>query len=143
MSTSEPFGGSLRLSERHALVCGASAGIGRATAVALASLGARVTLLARRQDVLEQAVRAVGAAGAADARPLVADLDKHDDFIASIRALLAQHGPVHVLVNNSGGPAPGAILGSDARAFQAGFTRVLYASQALVDLCLPGMRQAA
>ena len=41
------------LSGRHALVCGASAGIGRASALALASRGADLTLLARRQEQLE------------------------------------------------------------------------------------------
>ena len=142
MSVSEPLGGTLSLAGRHALVCGASAGIGRASALALASLGARITVLARRRDALEALVPALRTAGAAKPAALVADLDDPESFESAVRALLAAGGPVHVLVNNSGGPAPGAILASAPEHFAAGFARVLYSAQSLVQMCLPGMRAA-
>jgi 3-oxoacyl-[acyl-carrier protein] reductase len=142
MSASEPLGGQLSLAGRHALVCGASAGIGRASALALASLGARITVLARRRDVLEAFLPALRSAGASAAAALVADLDDPESFEPAVRALLDAGGAVQVLVNNSGGPAPGAILASSPAHFAAGFTRVLYSAQSLVQMCLPGMREA-
>ena len=142
MTSHEPFGGSLSLASRHALVCGASAGIGHAAALALASLGAQVTVLARRADKLAAMLPRLREAGAAGAQYVVADLDDRARFEPAIRTLLAEHGAVHILVNNSGGPAPGAVLDSGAGHFDAGFARVLYAAQALVQACLPGMRAA-
>lgn len=142
MMAHEPFGGSLSLASRHALVCGASAGIGHAAALALASLGASVTVLARREEKLAAMLPRLREAGARAAQFVVADLDDARRFEPAIAALLAEHGPVHVLVNNSGGPAPRAILDSGTEHFDAGFTRVLYAAQALVRACLPGMSAA-
>jgi 3-oxoacyl-[acyl-carrier protein] reductase len=138
----EPFGGTLSLASRHALVCGASAGIGRAAALALATLGARLTVLARRRTSLEELVPELRAAGAADADLVVADLDDRNGLVSRVGDALASRGPVHVLVNNSGGPAPGPALEMDAAQFDAGFARVLHSAQALVRLCLPGMRAA-
>jgi 3-oxoacyl-[acyl-carrier protein] reductase len=137
---SNPFDGMLGLAARHALVCGASAGIGRAAALALASLGARVTVLARRRSVLEELLPQLRAAGAPDAGLVVADLDDRDGLAARVRDGLAARGAVDVLVNNSGGPAPGPVLAATGAQFDAGFTRVLYSAQTLVGLCLPGMQ---
>ena len=139
---SAPFDGMLALESHHALVCGASAGIGRATALALASLGARVTVLARRRPLLEELVPLLRAAGAPEAGFVVADLDDRDGLADRVRDGLASRGAVDVLVNNSGGPAPGPVLGAEAVQFDAGFTRVLHSAQTLVRLCLPSMQAA-
>src|SRR5262249_33513357 len=98
--------------------------------------------LARRAERLEAALPELRAAGAESAAFVAADLDDRAGLEPQIRALVARAGPIHVLVNNSGGPAPGAILESDPASFGAGFARVLFAAQALVGLCLPGMRAA-
>ena len=65
----------LDLSGRTALVCGASAGIGRSTALSLAAHGATVVGLARRQERLETLVSELRAAGASNPSFIVADLD--------------------------------------------------------------------
>lgn len=142
MTAHEPFGGGLSLASRHALVCGASAGIGNAAALALASLGATVTVLARREEKLAAMLPLLRQAGAGGAQFVTADLDDRSRFEPAIQKLLAVHGPVHVLVNNSGGPAPRAVLDADPEHFDAGFARVLYAAQSLVRACLPGMQAA-
>ena len=64
------------LTGKHALVCGASGGIGRATALALATLGADVTVLARSREKLEGLVEPLHDAGSPAARFLMADLDE-------------------------------------------------------------------
>lgn len=124
---------------RHALVCGASSGIGRATALALATSGAEVTVLARSEKNLRTTVDELAAAGASAARFLAADHDDRAALAESVRGLLEAHGPVHILVNNSGGPLPGALMDVAEEEFHAAFARHLYANHLLVKLLVPGM----
>jgi 3-oxoacyl-[acyl-carrier protein] reductase len=130
------------LQGRRALVCGASAGIGRATALALAARGAQVIGLARRADRLAALADAIGAAGMPALVPLVADLDDRPALIAAVRAELERGGPVHVLINNAGGPPGGPLLQADDAAFVHAFGRHLLAPQALLRLLVPGMAAA-
>ena len=130
------------LASRHALVCGASAGIGRAAALALAGRGAWVTALARRREVLERFVPELLQAGASRADCLVADLDDRAGLETRVSAYLAESGPVHVLVHNTGGPKPGALLEATEAHFLAAIGRILLSAHLLVRLVLPGMREA-
>ena len=131
----------LDLAGRHALVCGASEGIGRAAARELASLGADVTVLSRRQDALEAVVATLPRASAQHHAALVADVSRPDELRARIDALAAAR-PVQILVNNTGGPAGGTALAADAMAFADAFGRHLLASHALVQAVVPGMKAA-
>ncbi len=130
------------LSDKHALVCGASAGIGRATALALAAQGARVTVLARRADRLEALIPALLDAGAASARALTADLDDRADLAQRIESLLALAGPVHILINNAGGPPGGPLLQATEEALLTALGRHLLASHLLAQKLVPGMVEA-
>ncbi len=127
------------LAGRHALVCGASGGIGRAVAVALAAQGARVTALARRQTELARLVQELAADGANDPAYVVADLDDRPALDPKVADLLARRGSVAVLVNNTGGAPSGPILEADAAAFESAFGRHLLAAHALVRAVSPGM----
>lgn len=132
----------LALTGRHALVCGASSGIGRATALALARLGARVTGLARRQEKLEELLAELKSAGAPEARFVVADLADRPLLRRKVDELLGCAGPVHVLVNNTGGPASGPILEAEESEFLRAFELHVLAAHQLVRQLLPGMREA-
>lgn len=142
MNDAAPLFGQLSLTRRHALVCGASAGIGRAAALAIASLGANVSVLARRAELLESLLPELRRAGASAARALVADLDDRKRLVPAVERFLSAHGPVHVLVTNSGGPPAGRLLDAADTAFEAAIGRILLASQQLVQLVLPGMQAA-
>ena len=131
----------LNLSGRHALVCGASAGIGRAAAHELALLGADVTVLSRRAEALREVVDALPRAGAQRHGLLVADVADTDGLRAAIEALVSEH-PVHALVNNTAGPAGGPVQAAEEAAFLDTFRRHLLANHALVQAVLPGMRAA-
>lgn len=131
-----------RLDGRHALVCGASDGIGRATAMALATRGAAITALARNESRLKELVPLLLKAGAPVARILVADLDRREALSASIDHWIAEQGPIHILVNNSGGPASGPILDATEEQFLQAFGRHVLASHLLVRKALPGMKAA-
>lgn len=132
----------LDLSGRHALVCGASEGIGRAAAHELALLGADVTVLARRPGVLEQVAAALPRSGGQQHGWIAADVAQHDALRSQVQALAAGK-PVQILVNNTGGPPGGPAHAADAAAFLDAFHQHLLANQILLQAVLPGMRSAS
>lgn len=131
----------LDLTGRHALVCGASEGIGRATAQELALLGANVTVLARRQDALDTVVAALPRANGQVHRSVVGDMGDREALRNALAALVAE-APVHILVNNTGGPPGGTVFDAEADAFLDAFGKHVLANQALVQTVVPGMRAA-
>ncbi|HTL99256.1 MAG TPA: SDR family oxidoreductase, partial [Holophagaceae bacterium] len=128
------------LEGRRALVTGASAGIGRATALELAARGCAVTVLARSASRLESLLPDLRAAGAPEAWALEADLEDRAALRRIVEAHLAATGPVEILVNNAGGPPGGAILDADEADFLRAFGRLLMAPHLLVKLLVPGMK---
>ena len=128
----------MELAGRHALVCGASKGIGRATAVTLARRGAHVTALARSADRLDSLVAQLRDEGVV-ARALTADLDHHDALLARVDQLVRTNGTVHIVVHNTGGPAAGPLLDAPADALAAAFHRHVLSAHLLAQRLLPGM----
>ncbi len=131
----------LNLRGKHALVCGASEGIGRATAHELALLGADVTVLARRADALQAVVDGLPRIDTQRHGLVVADVSDTDALRVSVNALIAER-PLHILVNNTAGPAGGPACAASEDAFMDTFRRHLLANHALVQAALPGMRTA-
>lgn len=131
----------LDLSGRHALVCGASEGIGRAAAIELAELGADVTLLARREAALQAAVAALPANGSQRHGYLIADISQ-TQALGDAVAALATATPVHILINNTGGPPGGPAHSAAIEAYLDAFNKHLVANQTLLQAVLPGMRAA-
>jgi 3-oxoacyl-[acyl-carrier protein] reductase len=131
----------LDLAGRHALVCGASEGIGRAAAHELALLGADVTVLARRAEVLEQVAAELPRRDAQQHGFIAADVTRTDALKAQAEALAAGR-PVHILVNNTAGPPGGPAYSAAEDAYLDAFRRHLLANQVLVQALLPGMRAA-
>lgn len=132
----------LDLTGRHALVCGASSGIGRAAAMALAGLGANLTILARRADQLNGLRPILKNAGAGETHALVADLDNRAELKAKVEAHLAKTGPVHILLNNTGGPPSGPLLQAKEEDFVKPYGRHLLAAHLLTQLVVPGMKES-
>ncbi len=124
------------LADRHALVCGASAGIGQAAARALAARGARLTLVARRKTALEELASEISG----EVGIVAADLDDRDGLQAALDQ--ASLGPVHILINNTGGPKSGPLLESEEGALLEAFGRHVLAAHQLVQRFLPDMREA-
>lgn len=132
----------LNLDGRHAVVCGASQGIGHASAIELALLGASVTLLARRVELLE-ALAAELPHTHADQRHGFIAADVSDTAALRTQAeTLVAHAPVHILVNNSGGPPPGSVLDAAPEDFYAAWRQHLLACHTLAQAVVPGMRAA-
>jgi 3-oxoacyl-[acyl-carrier protein] reductase len=131
----------LPLENRHALVCGASEGIGRAAAVALAELGATITLLARRQDRLDEVLAALPRSAGQAHGTLSADVGATDVLRGKLDVLVAAN-PVHVLINNTAGPPGGPAHSAMPEQYLAVFRQHLIANQVLVQATLPGMKSA-
>lgn len=96
---------------RHVVVSGAGTGIGRAIALRFAREGVRLSMFARGLERLEATAELARAAGASSVHALACDVRDGAAVEACFERLAAQHGPVHVLVANSGigGPnGPGA-----------------------------------
>lgn len=130
----------LTLNERHALVGGASRGIGLAAATELASLGANVTLLARSANDLGAAAAGLPRVHATQHHDWhsVDMLDTAQLQITAMAIVSAQ--PVHILINNTGGPPAGSAQAATIDAFEAAFRQHLLANQTLLQALLPTMR---
>jgi NAD(P)-dependent dehydrogenase (short-subunit alcohol dehydrogenase family) len=108
MSMSESHSG---LSGRHALVTGASRGIGAAIAAALAAAGARVSLVGRDAQRLTEVAAQLG--GSDRAVAVVGDVTRGDAVRSAFAAARQKLGPVHILVNNAGQAASAPFADTD------------------------------
>ncbi len=90
-----------RLEGKTALITGASSGIGRATALALAGDGANVVLTARRRDRLEALIREIERAGGRTA-VVAGDARSEQTALDAVRAATGSFGRLDILVNNAG-----------------------------------------
>jgi len=129
----------LGLKGRSALVCGASQGLGLASAQALAREGARVALVARRKDKVEEAARAIGQAHGVETVALVADLVEPDACERVVREAEARFGGLDVLVANAGGPPTGAIDEVDDATWRRAFELTFLTTVRLARAAAPGM----
>src|SRR5437867_12257946 len=94
----------LGLKGRTAIVSGASAGLGLATAEALAGEGANVSMFGRRRDVLQREADRIGALA------VRGDVTNPRDLEAVVRQTVEAFGSIDILVWNSGGPPPGPAI---------------------------------
>jgi 3-oxoacyl-[acyl-carrier protein] reductase len=97
----------LGLAARVAIVGGASRGIGRAIALALAQEGCSVVICARGQEELEAAAAEIRAQTGAQVLPVVCDMADHDDIRRLVRQTAEVFGRIDIVVNNAGGPPLG------------------------------------
>ncbi|MEQ1745411.1 MAG: SDR family oxidoreductase [Saprospiraceae bacterium] len=131
----------LSLLNKNAIVGGASAGIGRAVAIELAALGANVTLVARTESTLKSALADLDVSQGQRHAFLVADFDDSQILLTKVTELLLKR-PIHILVNNTGGPPGGPIVGAKAEDFLKAYHNHLICNQLLAQAVLPGMKDA-
>ena len=131
LGTDYPFS-STALSGKHAIVCGASKGIGAATAKMLAKAGARVTAVSRNPHDLVAELEGDNHSGIS---LNLEDKDAIENFISTI-------DECHILINNAAGPPGGPLLDNEVEDFEAPFRRHLHASHTLVRGLVPKMEVA-
>ena len=132
----------LDLTGKTALVCGSTQGIGLATAIELALLGANVTLVARDEERLRIAVEKLDTSASQLHRYVVADFSEHQQVKEAIDSYLRLCPDVHILVNNTGGPKGGPIIEADTSAFLKAFEMHIVNNHFLVQSVLPSMKKA-
>jgi len=131
---------SIDLQGKRALIGGASRGIGRACAEVLARAGAQLVLLSRNQEELQALKKSLPRA--TEHHILAVDLSKAEESSQALQNLLDKQGlELHIWVNNSGGPAPGAAHSAPVEAYRQAFEQHLVASQMILKVVLPSMRR--
>jgi 3-oxoacyl-[acyl-carrier protein] reductase len=133
----ENRGVELGLEGRVALVMGASGGIGRGIAAALAREGAKVAIASRSRERIDAAAKEIGAAVA----PFVADAGDLDRLASLPAEVAAALGPLDVLVTNTGGPPLGGALEHALDDWEASYRSLVLAPRVLIGEVLPGMRE--
>lgn len=131
----------LQLSGKNALVCGSTAGIGLASAIELALLGANVTLLGRNEEKLKNTITLLPQSGDQKHNYLVADLSNPESLTERIGQQV-EHANFNILINNTGGPPPGQAIDADFSDFLAAFRMHLGSSQIITKMVVPGMKQS-
>lgn len=131
----------LSLEGRTAIICGSSQGIGLAIAEELALCGANCTLVARNEDSLREALHLLDTSLRQDHQYLVADFSNPEALRGIIGSYVAEH-PVHILVNNTGGPPAGPIVDATEEAFLQAFNQHLVCNHILMKAVVPSMKAA-
>jgi len=133
----------LNLVGKNALVCGSSQGIGKACAIELANLGATVTLFSRNQASLETVKNQLSTEFGQQHKILVADFAQPEQVKSTLNNFIENHHSFEILVNNTGGPAPGLAINSEASAFVDAFNLHLVSNHHLVQALVPNMKAKA
>jgi len=129
----------LNLEHKNALVCGSTQGIGKATAIALASEGVIVTLLARNESKLKEVIKQLPNAQNHDY--IVADFMNPEVLKSNVENYILQNHGFHILINNTGGPRSGPIIDASLKAFEDAFTQHLKCNHVLAQLTVPFMKE--
>lgn len=132
----------LSLHSKTALVCGASQGIGRAIAIALADLGANCILLARNESALKDALTQLDTEKGQAHHYVVVDFTQLEDFKSAV-SLITEKWGIDILINNTGGPAGGLIADADPMAFENAFRQHLLCNHILAQAVIPHMKRKA
>jgi 3-oxoacyl-[acyl-carrier protein] reductase len=131
----------LELNNKNALVCGSTQGIGKATAMELASLGANVTLIARNKEYLQKVLNELPKKTNQKHHYLVADFQNPDELKKVVSNHLKKIETIHILVNNTGGPAGGPVFLASLEEFDKAFTQHLKSNHVLVQAVVPSMKK--
>jgi len=129
------------LKNKSAIVCGSTQGIGKAIAIELASLGANVTLFARDRDSLKRVLSELASSKNQHHEILNADFRFPDQVKEIITEYAKITESIHILVNNSGGPAPGLAINADPQDFLNAFSQHLICNQHIVQAVVPMMKK--
>jgi 3-oxoacyl-[acyl-carrier protein] reductase len=131
----------LDLTGKRAVVCGSTQGIGKASAVELAELGASVTLVARNEEKLKTVINELPRKAQQQHDFLVADFSD-PDALKRVISTFADQNQTHILVNNTGGPPAGLAIDAKPEDFIKAFSAHLICGQHLVQALVPSMKKS-
>ncbi|CAN5205544.1 SDR family oxidoreductase [soil metagenome] len=131
----------LDLKNKKAIVCGSTQGLGFASAAELALLGADVTLVARNEKKLKEAVLKLNIDLGQQHNYIVADFQFPEHVKTSIENHLSINPIVHILVNNTGGPAAGTAMNAKPEEFIEALNSHLICNHILAIAVVPSMKK--
>ncbi len=131
----------MELEGKTALIGGSTQGIGLASAQALAGMGARCILLSRNAEKLQQAVATLPVVDGVAHGFIVADYSNPAQVQEAVSAFTAQN-TVHILINNTGGPAGGPVTQAKPEDFLLAFNQHLICNHIISNLVVDGMKKA-
>lgn len=131
----------LGIGGRVAIVCGSSAGLGRAVARALAEEGARLVVNSRSEERVREARDEIAGATGAEVEAIAADLTDPDGVRTLVSGATARFGRVDILVTNTGGPPSGPFEAHGPEVWRQAIERNLESVVNLVREVLPGMKE--
>lgn len=129
----------LDLTGKTALVCGSTQGIGKAIAMELAEMGANIVLMARNEGKLQQVATELPNNNQQH-HHLAADFSDPSQVKEVIDGFVKNHD-VHILINNTGGPAGGQAIDADLDQFRQAFNAHLICNQILAQAVVPAMKK--
>lgn len=129
------------LTGKTALVGGSTQGIGLASAQAMAAMGARCILVSRNEEKLKLAVQTLDTKAGQQHGYLVADYSDVNTVKTAVEGFVANND-VHILINNTGGPAGGPITAAKPEDFLMAFQQHLICNQVISNLVTAGMKKA-
>jgi 3-oxoacyl-[acyl-carrier protein] reductase len=130
----------IELTNKTALVCGSTQGIGLAAAIELAELGADIILMARDEKKLTEVLNQLPRKENQTHSFLVADFNFPEQVKEKIESIVATR-EIHILINNTGGPAAGNAIDASADDFLKAINAHLICSHHLVKACVPAMKK--
>ena len=128
----------LELNNKYALVCGSTAGIGKATAMSLAAEGVQVTLIARNENKLKTVLAELPQQRQHDY--IVADFSNPTELKQKVLNYISKNHGFHILVNNTGGPKGGPVFSAELIEFETAFTQHLKCNHVLAQAVVPFMK---
>jgi 3-oxoacyl-[acyl-carrier protein] reductase len=127
------------LTNKVAMIAGASRGLGFAVARALAKEGAKVSISSRDNAAIQAAAEKIRTETGADVLATAADVTSVDALTAWHKATLFTFGGIDLLFTNSGGPPAGVAMAQDDAAWQKAFDLLLMSAVRMVRLAVPSM----
>lgn len=131
----------INLQGKNAIVCGSTQGIGKSIAIELAGLGANITLLARNEDALHKVLLELDISVGQIHDFVVADFRNPTEVKHAVSGYVKSITSVHILINNSGGPAPGLAIDANPEDFMNAFSQHLICNQHIVQAVVPLMKK--
>ena len=129
----------LNLKNKNALICGSTAGIGKASAMELADLGVNITLIARNEDKLKKVLSELPTNQGQNHNYMVADFNDPNSLKETLSNNMSSN--YHILLNNTGGPKGGPIFNADLSEFTDTFSQHLLCNHLLVQAVVSGMKE--
>ncbi len=129
----------LDLVDKRAIVCGSTQGIGKASAIELASMGASITLIARNEEKLRTVLDELDSSRGQKHNYIAADFSYPQELKNKVEEYMSSH-VVEILVNNTGGPPAGLAINAKPEDFVKAFSEHLLCNHILTQAVVPGMK---